>query len=921
MSQQPVTVPTASLHGKVALITGAGRGIGRGCAIELGKRGCSVVVNYANSKSSADEVCQEIEASGSGAKAVSIQADVSKKAEIERLFQDAKKAFGKIDIVMSNSGTESWDKTEEITEEKFDHVFNLNARAQFFVGQAAWKYLENNGRLILMSSIAAGLLGVRDHVLYNASKMAVIGMIKAFATDFGVRGITVNGVAPGGIKSDMFTQNAWHYIPGGTPEWPAEKIENLMAEHCPLKRCAVPEDVARVVAFLSSEDGGWVNAESSPYVLPFVRTLESAGHTVSVVLPDSQRSWIGKAHMVISGPNYGRNTTAVFALSSGTLGAALEASVCGYRAIALSFAFFDRRNLPDVVAESCQQALRVCSWLADNAAWGDGRLYTVNVPLLKGCTEAKTVWTRMLQNEWKQGACFQELPAASAVDDASTEEAKLRKQETRNESGTSNPAAESSKWPRRHFKWAPRFADVYEAVQSAGPGSDGWAVKEGQTSISAIRANFMHTEPEVEALKGKLETARLPKPSKKRKKVDEDVVPVPRDPKRARREASPPRSAQNPYVDLASDFAFSEIGETGDVLLRNLYQIHVAMKSHHRNDPNILAHHLVRAASKLPQVVIHTLSECVKRPKAGLDLLKSNLRAANRAVMSLISGLSRLSNAANGADVQGRLIYAYVRMFSSLIEALGEASSREISKPLVGSEERPNTSKGKKKSENAKPANLKDRPTLNALTSFLCGILDLLDPKVEAHGSLFEGFAYAVLNKLGSRLYTLVFEHARASTLEAEIARANEPEEIVNSSQASVLQHDCLELQQAKLEAPYLIHLLGRLMNEAPAHLGAIISTKTGKPKQANNKGSMKGALALTAKDRLQRTLVNCMFGTEGVDAQSPLLDCLKMPTAPSTPLSMPKVKEVEVQDWFKEEVWRLLGWEVLAKEGDWEVM
>ncbi|RMX88941.1 hypothetical protein D0869_01263, partial [Hortaea werneckii] len=310
-----------------------------------------------------------------------------------------------------------------------------------------------------------------------------------------------------------------------------------------------------------TNDDGPPSAESSPYVLPFVRTLESAGHTVSVVLPDSQRSWIGKAHMVgqdvqathywppqdtpethsaasssaaasdhdgktpwvlvnstpascaqlglsrfffqergevdlvISGPNYGRNTTAVFALSSGTLGAALEASVCGYRAIALSFAFFDRRNLPDVVGESCQQALRVCSWLSENAAWGDGRLYTVNVPLLKGCTEAKTVWTRMLQNEWKQGACFQELPAASAVDDASTEEAKLRKQETKNESGTSTPATESSKWPRRHFKWAPRFTDVYEAVQRAGPGSDGWAVKEGQTSISAIRANFMHVEP------------------------------------------------------------------------------------------------------------------------------------------------------------------------------------------------------------------------------------------------------------------------------------------------------------------------------------------------------------------------------------------------------------------------------------------
>lgn len=261
MSQAVVTVPTASLHNKVAIITGAGRGIGRGCAIELGKRGCSVVVNYQSSKSHAEEVVAEIEKFNNGAKAVSIQADVSKVSEITRLFEEAKKHFGKIDIVMSNSGTESWDATEDITEEKYDHVFNLNARAQFFVGQAALKYCEKGGRVILMSSIAAGLMGVKDHALYNASKMAVIGMVKSFATDFGKKGITVNGVAPGGIKSDMFTQNAWHYIPGGSPDWPAQKIEDLMAQHCPLGRCALPEDVARVVAFLCSEDGGWVNGQ------------------------------------------------------------------------------------------------------------------------------------------------------------------------------------------------------------------------------------------------------------------------------------------------------------------------------------------------------------------------------------------------------------------------------------------------------------------------------------------------------------------------------------------------------------------------------------------------------------------------------------------------------------------------------------
>jgi 3-oxoacyl-[acyl-carrier protein] reductase len=107
-----IAIPTASLEGKVALITGAGRGIGRGCAIELGKRGCSVVVNYATSKSSADEVCKIIEDFNNGAKAISIQADVSKVAEIDRLFAESKRAFGKIDIVMSNSGAESWDKTE-----------------------------------------------------------------------------------------------------------------------------------------------------------------------------------------------------------------------------------------------------------------------------------------------------------------------------------------------------------------------------------------------------------------------------------------------------------------------------------------------------------------------------------------------------------------------------------------------------------------------------------------------------------------------------------------------------------------------------------------------------------------------------------------------------------------------------------------
>ncbi|KAI5368008.1 Putative survival protein SurE-like phosphatase/nucleotidase [Septoria linicola] len=324
---------------------------------------------------------------------------------------------------------------------------------------------------------------------------------------------------------------------------------------------------SRIIPVINvTNDDGPPSSTSSPYVLPFVQALEAAGHTVSVIVPDTQRSWIGKAHivgqdvratyywppaqapeehrnpasngsdngssshdngtqpwvlvngtpagcaqlglshffndrgpvdLVISGPNYGRNTTAVFALSSGTLGAALEASVCGYKAIALSFAFFDRTNDPAIVAESCKQGVRVAEYLYKNASWSPAQLYSVNVPVKKGCSEAPVRWTKMLQNQWNKGACFEELSSANAVDDPASEEAKLRQQEAKGgdqPKSNGDASASENKWKHRHFKWAPRFTDVYDSVKSAGPGSDGWAVQAGETSITALKANFMHAE-------------------------------------------------------------------------------------------------------------------------------------------------------------------------------------------------------------------------------------------------------------------------------------------------------------------------------------------------------------------------------------------------------------------------------------------
>ncbi|KAI1814277.1 survival protein sure-like phosphatase/nucleotidase [Poronia punctata] len=302
---------------------------------------------------------------------------------------------------------------------------------------------------------------------------------------------------------------------------------------------------------------------ASPYVHSLVRALQKAGHTVSVCLPDTQRSWIGKAHMigqtvkplyyrppatyntlddttaqgtthprpsrgsdaveewvlvdgtpascaqiglhhvfrergpvdlVVSGPNFGRNSTALFALSSGTLGAALEAAVCRRRAIALSFAHFKGQQNPKepaIVEQAIRHSVRVIEALA--AQWptdGSVDLYTVNVPLLPGLESRRTIFTPMLQNYWGDGGtCFTEVEGSIGGEDE--EEERIRG----SEGGPQDKAADGEETEKgglihRHFKWKPRFEDVYQSVEDAPPGNDGWAVKEGHTSVTPLKANF-----------------------------------------------------------------------------------------------------------------------------------------------------------------------------------------------------------------------------------------------------------------------------------------------------------------------------------------------------------------------------------------------------------------------------------------------
>lgn len=180
VSATPVSsIPSWSLEGKVAVVTGSGRGIGKEMALELAKRGANIVVNYANADQAAEKVVQQIKAMGRDA--IAVKANVANVPETVKLFETAKAHFGKINIVCSNSGVVSFGHMKDVTEEEYDRVMSVNTRGQFFVAREAYRNLEIGGRIILMGSITGQAKAVPRHTLYSGSKGAIETFVRCMA--------------------------------------------------------------------------------------------------------------------------------------------------------------------------------------------------------------------------------------------------------------------------------------------------------------------------------------------------------------------------------------------------------------------------------------------------------------------------------------------------------------------------------------------------------------------------------------------------------------------------------------------------------------------------------------------------------------------------------------------------------------------
>ncbi len=235
------------LNGKVAIVTGAGRGIGRAIALQFAELGAKVVINYRNSIAQVEELLETIKAAGGDA--VAVQADISIEEEAKKLVQEAVKHYGRLDVLVNNAGITKDNLLMRISEADFDSVIDINLKGTFLCTKHASTVMlkQKSGKIINISSVV-GLTGNIGQTNYAASKAGVIGMTKSVARELASRGITVNAVAPGFIESDMTNQLS-------------DKVKEATLANIPLKRYGNAGEVASAVSFLASEAANYITGQ------------------------------------------------------------------------------------------------------------------------------------------------------------------------------------------------------------------------------------------------------------------------------------------------------------------------------------------------------------------------------------------------------------------------------------------------------------------------------------------------------------------------------------------------------------------------------------------------------------------------------------------------------------------------------------
>ncbi len=239
----------SELSGKVAIVTGASKGIGAAIAKGLGAAGAAVAVNYASSKEGADRVVAEI--TGKGGKAIAVQGDVAKAADVKRLFAETKKAFGAPDVLVNNAGIYAFGPLENVTEDEFHREFNTNVLGPILTIQEALKHFGPDGGSVINISSVASTSAPPNSVVYSATKGAVDSISRVLGKELGARNIRVNTIAPGGVETEGVHSAG---IIGSD-------FEKQIVAGTPLGRLGQPEDIARVAVFLASDNSRWLTGE------------------------------------------------------------------------------------------------------------------------------------------------------------------------------------------------------------------------------------------------------------------------------------------------------------------------------------------------------------------------------------------------------------------------------------------------------------------------------------------------------------------------------------------------------------------------------------------------------------------------------------------------------------------------------------